>query len=62
MRDFDFEIGMVREAISQDWSTLASNNLTAEQRRAFRDHLGMNIDALRDLVRRRGQYSLQSQP
>jgi len=48
----DFEIRMTREAISQDWSALASNNLTAEQRRALRDHLDMNISALRDLVHR----------
>lgn len=50
----DFEIRLIREAISQDWSELASKNLTAEQRKAVRDHLDMNICALRDLVRGRG--------
>jgi hypothetical protein len=31
---------------------LASNNLTTDQRKAIREHLGMNIAALRDLVTR----------
>jgi hypothetical protein len=52
MRFDDFEIQTIREAISQDWSTLASKNLSAEQRRAVREHLEMNVSALRDLVER----------
>jgi hypothetical protein len=46
----------VREAIAQDWSMLAMNNLTSEQRKAVRDHLGMNIAALRELT---GQASIK---
>ena len=49
-RSDDFEIRTIREAISQDWRTLALNNLTGEQRKAVRDHLDMNICALRDLI------------
>jgi hypothetical protein len=49
-RSDDFEIRTIRDAISQDWRTLALNNLTGEQRKAVRDHLDMNICALRDLI------------
>ena len=52
MRFDDFEIKTIREAISQDWSTLASRNSSAEQRKAVREHLEMNVRALRDLVER----------
>ena len=48
----DWEIRIVREAISEDWASLASNKLNAEQRRALRDHLSLHIAALRDLAER----------
>jgi hypothetical protein len=48
----DFEIHMIREAISQDWSNLASKNLSATQRKTVREHLEMNVNALCDLVER----------
>ena len=49
----DWEIRIVREAISDDWASLASNKLSAEQRRALRDQLSLHIAALRDLAERR---------
>jgi hypothetical protein len=48
----EFEIQTIRDAISEDWSALASGKLTAEQRKARREHLEMNICALLDLVER----------
>jgi hypothetical protein len=48
----EFEIQAIRASIDQDWSELASGKLTAEQRKARREHLEMNVDALRDLVQR----------
>ena len=47
-----WEISQVREAISCDWANLAVKELTSDQRRAIREHLEMNIAALRDLVTR----------
>ena len=52
MSSDDFQLRTIREAISQDWMTLASNNISAEQRKAVREHLEMNVSALRDLVQR----------
>ena len=48
----DIEIETIRQAISEDWRALASDELTGEQRRVRREHLGMNVDALRNLVQR----------
>ena len=48
----DIEIETIRQAISEDWRALASGELTGEQRRARREHLEMNVDALRNLVQR----------
>jgi len=55
----DWEIRIVREAISDDWASLASNKLNAEQRRALRDHLSLHIAALRELAERR-RFHLQT--
>jgi len=49
----DWEIRIVREAISDDCASLASKKLDAEQRRALRDHLSLHIAALRELAERR---------
>jgi hypothetical protein len=49
-RDWEFRI--VRDAISDDWASLASKKLNAEQRRAVRDHLSLHITALRELAER----------
>jgi len=49
----EWQIQMVREAISQDWIRLATKNLTSEQRKAVREHLEMNVAPLRDLTQRK---------
>ena len=55
----DWEFLIVREAISRDWASLASNDLSAEQRRAVREHLTVHVTALRELVERH-RLALQS--
>jgi hypothetical protein len=50
MHPDEFELQKIRDAISEDWSALASGKLTAEQRKARREHLEMNVCALLDLV------------
>jgi hypothetical protein len=50
-----WKIDNVREAISLDWKTLATKNLTADQRSAIRDHLNICNSTLRDLVERGSQ-------
>jgi DNA-binding GntR family transcriptional regulator len=47
----EWQIQTVREAISQDWISLATKNLTSEQRKAVREHLEMNVAALRELTK-----------
>jgi hypothetical protein len=47
----EWQVQTVREAISQDWIRLATKNLTSEQRKAVRDHLEMNVAALRELTK-----------
>jgi hypothetical protein len=42
----------VREAIRLDWAELASKHLTADRRKAIREHLGMCHSALKDLLDR----------
>ena len=49
----DWEIRVIRDAISRDWADLAANELSAEQRRAIREHLAVHVSALRDLAVRR---------
>jgi len=48
----DFEFRVIREAISRDWTELASRKLNAEQRRAVREHLSVHVTALRELAER----------
>ena len=48
----EWQIQTVREAISQDWIRLATKNLTPQQRKAVREHLEMNVAALRELIQR----------
>jgi len=47
------ELSNVREAIRRDWASLASNELTSDQRKAIRQDLEMNIAALHDLLMRK---------
>ena len=46
----EWKLNSIRVAISQDWNMLATKNLTPDQRKAVRDHLQMNIAALRELT------------
>ena len=48
----EWQIQTVREAISQDWIRLATKNLAPEQRKAVREHLEINVAALRELTQR----------
>jgi len=48
----DWEINSLRESIHLDWTTLASKDLTADQRKAFRQHLEICVSSLKDLVER----------
>ena len=49
----DWEIRVIRDAISRDWADLAANELSAEQRRAIREHLAVHVSAFRDVAMRR---------
>ena len=53
----NWEIDTVRRAISIDWAKLASKRLTPEKRKIIREHLAMNIAALRDVVERKQSAS-----
>ena len=53
----NWEIDTVRRAISIDLARLASKKLTPEKREIIREHLAMNIDALRDSVKRKKSAS-----
>jgi hypothetical protein len=48
----NWEIDTVRRAISIDWKHLATKNLTADQRKAIREHLNICNSTLKDLVER----------
>jgi Na+/phosphate symporter len=50
----------VREAIRLDWANLASKNLTADKRKAIREHLQMCNSALKDLIERNRSASERS--
>jgi hypothetical protein len=47
-----WKINNVRESISLDWKNLATKNLTADQRKAIKEHLNICNSTLRDLVER----------
>ena len=53
----NWEIDTVRRAIGIDLAKLASKRLTPEKRKIIREHLAMNIAALRDVVERKQSAS-----
>ena len=55
-----WDIATVRESIRLDWANLASKNLSADQRKAIREHLGMCNSALKDFQNRLGTLSASS--
>jgi hypothetical protein len=44
----NWELRHIRDAIESDWHALASGKLSADQRKSVRDHLNMNLAALRE--------------
>jgi hypothetical protein len=55
-----WEINSVRESIEFDWANLASKSLTADKRKAFREHLEICVSTLRKLVERNRSASQNS--
>jgi len=55
-----WKIDNVRESISLDWKNLATNNMTADQRKAIREHLNICNSTLKDLVERNRAASQKS--
>jgi hypothetical protein len=57
----DWELHHIRDAIASDWDALASGKLGPHQRQAVREHLDMNLIALRELKikRRIASYSIR---
>jgi hypothetical protein len=53
LRVLEIQIEDARAAIDRDFVDLATKDLSAGERKAIRDHLKFNIDALRDLKQRR---------
>jgi hypothetical protein len=51
-QDAEWKIQNIRDAISEDWIRLAAKDLKPEERKAVREHLEMNVAALRDLIER----------
>ena len=49
----EWELHHIREAIASDWDALASGSLARDQRQSVREHLSMNIAALRELRARK---------
>ena len=45
----NWELRHIRDAIASDWHALASGKLGADHRKSVRDHLNMNLAALRDV-------------
>ena len=45
----NWELRHIRDAIASDWHALASGKLGAYQRKSVRDHLNMNLAALREV-------------
>jgi hypothetical protein len=45
----NWELRHIRDAIASDWHALASGRLGAHQRKSVRDHLSMNLAALREV-------------
>jgi hypothetical protein len=59
-QNLEWKINNIRESISLDWKNLATRNLTADQRKAIREHLNMCNSALKDLVERNRAASQKS--
>jgi hypothetical protein len=59
-QDLTWKIDNIRESISLDWKNLATRNLTADQRKAIREHLNICNSALKDLVDRNRSASQKS--
>ena len=51
-QELRWKIDNVRESISLDWKNLATKNLTADRRKAIREHLNICNSTLKDLVER----------
>ena len=51
-QELRWKIDNVRESIGLDWKNLATKNLTADQRKAIREHLNICNSTLKDLVER----------
>src|ERR1039457_5647246 len=51
-QELTWKIDNVREAINLNWKTLATKSLTADQRKAIREHLNICNSTLKDLVER----------
>jgi hypothetical protein len=51
-QELAWKINRVREEIGLDWRNLATKNLTADQRKAIREHLNICASTLKDLVER----------
>lgn len=59
-QELTWKIDNVRESIGLDWKNLATRNLTADQRKAIREHLNICNSALKDLVERNQTASQKS--
>jgi hypothetical protein len=62
-QELTWKINNVREAISLDWKNLATKNLTADRRKAIREHLNIcnsTLNDLKDLVERNRAASQKS--
>jgi hypothetical protein len=59
-QELTWRIDNLRESISLDWKNLATKNLTADQRKAIREHLNICNSTLRDLVERSRSASQKS--
>ena len=59
-QELTWKINNVRESISLDWKNLATKNLTADQRKAIREHLEICNSTLKDLVERSRSASQKS--
>jgi hypothetical protein len=51
-QELKWKIDNVRESISRDWKNLAMKNLTADERKAIREHFNICVSTLKGLVER----------
>ena len=59
-QELRWKIDNVRESISLDWKNLATKNLTADRRKAIREHINICNSTLKDLVERSRSASQNS--